>query len=80
MSAGFKITFYIGIFIIGIFAALALGQIILRRNFGFFTGKEVRKEITAIREDAGIVGRKIMQTNGTKHSVPLEEIIGGGPL
>lgn len=56
----------IGVGIVGILAAVFLSRTVFKRDF-FLT-----------IPDSGTT-REIVITNGTKHSVPLDEIIGGGP-
>lgn len=63
----FSKTTIIGIIIIGILAAVFFSRNLFKNDFPLPRGGETKKE------------GEIMITDGTKHSVPLDEIIGGGP-
>lgn len=75
-----KPTTIIGIIGIGIVAALTLSRIVLRKDFPLPQGGETKKETITISEGGeSFTTKEIMVTNGTKHSVALDEILGGGP-
>lgn len=58
----------------------AVWQRFFRNDFNLPRGGETKKEIIIIPGDkTGKIEKEIMITNGVKHSVPLDEILGGGP-
>lgn len=75
-----KSAIIIGIIGIGILAVFVLSRTIFRKDFPLPRGGETKKEtITIPNEDQSFSTKEIMITDGVKHSVPLNEIIGGGP-
>lgn len=60
-------TIIIAVIILGAVAVFVLSRTVFRNDFPLPKGGETKKE------------GKIMVTDGVKHSVPLEEIISGGP-
>ncbi|MBI2591077.1 MAG: DUF3179 domain-containing protein [Candidatus Brennerbacteria bacterium] len=72
------------IIIIGVIAVVVLGYIVLSRvllqkDFPLPLGGETKKEIITVSNDEVSSVKEIMITDGVKHSVLLDEIIGGGP-
>lgn len=63
-----KITAIIGILILGVIAAFVFSRTFFKNDFSLPQTGETKKD--------GI--KEIRVTNGVKHSVPLDEIIGGG--
>lgn len=60
--------------------AIVLWQRFIRDDFNLSKGGEIKKEIVSIAsEDQTFSTKEIMVTNSIKHSVPFDEIIGGGP-
>jgi len=57
----------------------SLSRTIFKSDFSLPKGGEAQKETVTIQDNSGAVEKEIMVTNGTKHSVPLSEIVGGGP-
>lgn len=86
-----KPTIIIGIIVIGILAVLVLSRTVFRKDFYLPQGGETKKETIAVRDgevvsnegipsdQSSLTTKEIMITNGVKHSVQLNEIIGGGP-
>lgn len=74
-------TFLITILIV--IAVVATGiflKKILKNDFPLPKGGETKKETIVIKDDKnGKIEKEIMITDGVKHSVPLGEILGGGP-
>lgn len=69
-----------GVLAIGILGALVLSRTVFKNDFPLPRGGETKKEIiTVFDEDQSFTSREIMITDSVKHSVPLDEIIGGGP-
>jgi hypothetical protein len=76
------------IILVILIAVIAVGvwQRFIRDDFNLPRGGETKKE-TIVVQDGQVVGTKeisqetkeIMITNGVKHSVPLDSIVGGGP-
>lgn len=62
----------------GLAAAVALGLIIARQGFNVRTAA-VNREVDRTRVPQRSTERTVMVTDGVKHSVPLEEILSGGP-
>lgn len=57
-----------------------LSRTIFRNDFNLPRDGETQKETITIQDNkTGKIEKEIMITNGTKHTVPLDEIIGGGP-
>lgn len=55
-------------------------QWFFRDDFNLPRGGETKKETITIQDDkTGEVEKEIMITNGVKHSIPLDEILSGGP-
>lgn len=70
----------IGAIIIGVFTVFVLSRAVFRNDFTLPIGGETKKETISIpNEDQTFSTKEIMVTDGTKHSVPLNEILGGGP-
>lgn len=66
--------------IIGAVAIFALSRTVFRNDFHLPRGGETKKEtISILNEDQSFSTKEIMVTDGVKHSVPLNEIVGGGP-
>lgn len=66
--------------ILGVGAILFLGRNFFKNDFPLPKGGETKKEtVTVSGENQSFSTKEIMVTNGVKHSVPLGEIIGGGP-
>lgn len=84
-----KIVTIIGVGIIVVIAVFVLSRTALRNDFNLLRGGDTQKETVTIQDNGGEVpssakataGREkeIMITNGVKHSVPLDSILGGGP-
>jgi len=79
----------IAVVIVSIFVIFGLSRTIFKNDFSLPKGGETQKETITIQDNGGAVpssakataGREkeIMITNGVKHSVPLDSILGGGP-
>lgn len=79
------------ILILGVFVTLVLYRMVWRKDFALLQGRETRKETIVIRggevvdrngalnDQVPSATKEIMVTDGVKHSVPLDAIIGGGP-
>ena len=66
--------------IIGISAIFVLSRTIFRNDFPLPQNGETKKEtVTVDNGSQSFSTKEIMITDGTKHSVPFDEIIGGGP-
>lgn len=64
-----KSLLIIGAVVIAVFVVFVLSR-----------GDETKKETTTIQDNrTGEIEKEIMITNGVKHSIPLEEILSGGP-
>lgn len=75
-----KITTIIGVLVLGVLAVFVLSRTVFRKDFPLPQGGETKKEIITVPgEDQTFSTKEIMVTDGTKHSVPLNEILGGGP-
>lgn len=60
--------------------AVVLWKRFIRDDFSLPKGGETKKETASIpNEDQTFSTKEIMITDGVKHSVPLNEILGGGP-
>lgn len=58
----------------------SIGVVVVLLIFARWYSGETKKESISIpNEDQSFPTREIMITNGVKHSVPLDEILGGGP-
>ena len=73
-------------FLIGGIVVIAIGLLIFglsrtifRNDFQLPRSGETQKETITIQDNDGAVEKEIMVTNGVKHSVPLDSILGGGP-
>lgn len=75
----FSKTTIIGAIIMGILAAVFLSRTVFKKDFSLPRGGEAKKETVVIQNDEVAAAKEIMITGGVKHSVPLNEIIGGGP-
>ncbi|QQG46314.1 MAG: DUF3179 domain-containing protein [Candidatus Niyogibacteria bacterium] len=64
---------------VAVVAALVLSRVIFKNDFNLPQGGEVKKEIIMIQNNGSEVEKEIMVTDGVKHSVPLDSILGGGP-
>ena len=70
----------IGIVIVVVLGYFILSRTVFRNGFPLPRGGETTKEIITVDNGNQFFSTKeIMVTDGTKHSVPLDEIIGGGP-
>ncbi len=68
---------------------IALGVVILvvsvlsrtafKNDFKLPVGGETKKETITIQDNENTMEKEIMVTDGVKHSVPLDSILGGGP-
>jgi len=66
--------------ILGALAVIVLGRNVFRSDFPLPSGGETKKEtITVDNGNQSFTTKEIMVTDGIKHSVPLDEIVGGGP-
>lgn len=54
-------------------------QRFFRNDFNLPRDGEVKKETVTIKDNGSEIKKEIMITDGTKHSVPLDSILGGGP-
>ncbi len=75
----FSKTTIIGIVIISVLAGFFVWQKFFRNDFNVPRGGETKSEMISISHDGATTVKEIMITDGVKHSVPLDEIIGGGP-
>lgn len=74
-----KLIIIIGVTVVGSLTALVLSRRVLRQNFPLPQGGETKKAIITVREGEVVNNKEIMITDRVKHSVPLDEILGGGP-
>ncbi|MBI4123120.1 MAG: DUF3179 domain-containing protein [Parcubacteria group bacterium] len=79
-----KPTIIIGIIIIAALGYLVLSRTIFRNDFQLPRGGGTKTETISIPDgeadgNTSFLTKEIMITDGVKHSVPLSEIIGGGP-
>jgi len=65
--------------VIGAIAVIVFGSKLFRKDFSLPKGGEAQKEVITIQDNSGAVEKEIMVTDGVKHSVPLDSILGGGP-
>jgi len=66
--------------IVGILAIFVLSRTVFRNDFPLPQNGETKKETVTVSDGGKSFSTKeIMVTDGVKHSVPLDEIIGGGP-
>ncbi|MEK7149143.1 MAG: DUF3179 domain-containing protein [Patescibacteria group bacterium] len=66
--------------VIGAIALIVFERGFFKSDFPLPQGGETKKEtITVDNGDQFFSTKEIMVTDGTKHSVPLDEIVGGGP-
>lgn len=73
-------TIIIAVIIVGAVAVFALSRTVFRNDFPLPEGGETKRETISIpNEDQTFSTKEILVTDGTKHSVPLNEILGGGP-
>src|SRR3989338_2051300 len=74
-----KIITIIGVGVVVVMAAFVLSRMVFRDDFNLPREGETQKETITIQDNGGVVEKEIMVTNGVKHSVPLDSILGGGP-
>lgn len=75
-----KIAILIGAVVIAIVVALVLFRATFKSGVTLPQGGETQKETIAIQDNTtGETKKEIMVTNGVKHSIPLEEVLSGGP-
>ena len=74
-----KPTIIIGVIIIAALGYLVLSRTVFRNDFNLPKGGETQKETITIQDNGGTIEKEIMVTNGVKHGVPLDSILGGGP-
>lgn len=73
-------TIIVSTVIIGALAVIVLGRNVFRSDFPLPSGGETKKEtVTVDNGNQTFTTKEIMITDDTKHSVPLDEILGGGP-
>lgn len=66
--------------ILGAVALIVFGRSLFRNDFVLPKGGETKKEtVTVDNGNQTFSTKEIMITDGVKHSVPLDEILGGGP-
>ncbi|MBI3589032.1 MAG: DUF3179 domain-containing protein [Candidatus Liptonbacteria bacterium] len=66
--------------IIGVSAILVLSRTVFRNDFHLPLSGETKKEtITADNGDQSFSTKEITVTDGVKHSIPLDQILSGGP-
>jgi len=67
--------------VVFIFVIFGLSRAIFKNDFSLPKGGETQKETITIQDSGGesFSTKEIMITDGTKHSVPLDSILGGGP-
>lgn len=73
-----KITVLVGLAIIAVLGYLILSRMVFE-NFSPPPQQigEVKKETSVVPDDEAV--KKVTTTDGVKHNVPLDEILGGGP-
>src|SRR3989338_2765118 len=69
----------IAVVIVSIFVVFGMSRTIFKNDFSLPKGVEAQKETITIQDNGGVVEKEIMVTNGVKHSVSLDSILGGGP-
>lgn len=70
----------VAVIVLGAVAVFTLSRTLSRNDFPLPKGGETKKETIAIpNEDQTFSTKEIMVTDGVKHSVPFNEILGGGP-
>ncbi|MBI2057565.1 MAG: DUF3179 domain-containing protein [Candidatus Yanofskybacteria bacterium] len=73
-------TIIVGIVIIGAFAVIVFGRSLFKNDFPLpYSGETKKETITVDNGNQTFTTKEIMITDGTKHSVPLDSILGGGP-
>lgn len=72
-----KPTILLGLLIVAVVGYVALSRTIFRDDFPLPKDGESKKETISVSNSA--TAKEITVTNGVKHSVPLDKIIGGGP-
>lgn len=69
--------------VVGIVVAAVIFILVWQRfftdSFNLPRGGQSRSTVVGVEEDGELVEREIMITDGTKHSIPLDEILSGGP-
>ena len=79
-----KPTIVIGVIIVAVSVYLILSRTIFRNDFQLPRGGETKTETISVPDsetgaNTSFSTKEIMVTDGVRHSVPLNEIIGGGP-
>lgn len=74
-----KIFIVLGAVIIVAGAAIILNRTFFAERFELPPGGETSTETIMIKDEKGEVQKEIMITDGVRHSIPLEEILSGGP-
>jgi hypothetical protein len=69
----------VGVIVIVVIAAFGMSRMATKSDFNLPKNGEVQKETITIQNNDDKVEKEIMVTNGVKHSVPLDSILGGGP-
>ncbi|MBI4127748.1 MAG: DUF3179 domain-containing protein [Parcubacteria group bacterium] len=67
------------IILITVFIFVAAALVVIGRSRSLPAIAPIQEENAIIKQNGETVMTKISVTNGTKHSVPLNEIVGGGP-
>ena len=69
----------VAVVIVSIFVIFGLSRTIFKNDFSLPSGETKKEMITVDNGNQIFSTKEIMITDGTKHSVPLDEILGGGP-
>ncbi len=69
----------IGVTILVILGGVLLSKTVFKKDFYLPKGGNTKTETIAVQNNGITSEKEIMTTDGVKHSVPLNEIIGGGP-
>jgi hypothetical protein len=65
--------------ILGVIALIVFGRGLFKKDFSLPSGETKKETITVDNGNQSFSTKEIMITDGVKHSVPLDEILGGGP-
>ena len=66
-------------FVIGTIAVIVFGSELFKKDLSSPSGETTKETVAVDSGNQPFSTKEIMTTDGTKHSVPLDEIVGGGP-
>ncbi|MEK7193475.1 MAG: DUF3179 domain-containing protein [Patescibacteria group bacterium] len=67
------------VIVIGAIALIVFGRELFKKDFSLPRGETKKETVKVDNGNQSFSTKEIMVIDGTKHSVPLDEIIGGGP-